>query len=284
MIKAALAMEGGALNGLFTSGVVDVMMKNDIYFEYVSGISAGSLEGMDYLSRQIGRTADVNIAYVNDRKYFGYSSMLKYHMIFNFDYLFGEISHELMPFDYETFENSEMRFSCAATDVRTGEAVFFEKGKCSDIYKAVRASSSMALVSKMVEIDGNRYLDGGYSVPVPYRKCLDEGYDKVVIITTHPKGFRKLPVSGGLARTYMNFYHKYPNLVKALINTPRIYNAQMREIEKLEAEGKVFVIRPEKAIQLDMVERDTAKLRSLSDEGISTGEENLEALKKYLGI
>ncbi|MDO4460015.1 MAG: patatin family protein [Clostridia bacterium] len=284
MINAALAMEGGALRGMFTAGVVDVLMENDIYLEYTSGISAGSLAGLDYVSKQPGRTAEVNLKHINDKEYCGLYSLVKHRMIFNFDYLFGDISHNLIPFDYDEFENNEMRFSCAATNVRTGEAVFFEKGRCTDIYSGARASSSLALFSRMVEIDGEKYLDGGYSMPIPYQKCFDEGYDKVIIITTRPKGYRKLPVAGRMKRAYMSVYRNYPELVKALINTPRVYNAQMREIEKLEAAGKVLVIRPEKPIDLGSVERDVDKLDKLTKEGIRVGRKNLERIKEYLCI
>lgn len=284
MINAALAMEGGSLRCMFTSGIVDVFMENDMYFSYVSGVSAGSLTGANYISKQIGRTADVNLSYINDKRYVGFDPLLKHHMIFNFDFLLEEIGGKLNPFDYETFNNSEQRFSCVATNVRTGKPEVFEKGVCSEILTAVRASSSLPLLSKMQDLNDEKYLDGGFTMPIPYKVCMKEGYDKIVVITTRHKGFRKLPVSKAMISAYKAAYHNYPKLVKALIDTPRTYNAYMRELDKLEEEGKIFVIRPKEPITISRVEKDTEKLKALYAEGRQVGEEVLDSLKSYLEI
>ncbi len=282
MINAALAMEGGSLRCMFTAGVVDVFMENDIYFSYVSGVSAGALSGANYVSRQIGRTADVNISYVNDKRYVGLDPLIKHHMVFNFDFLLEEIGGKLKPFDYETFNNSKQRFSCVATNVVTGEPEFFEKGICSEILTAIRASASLPLLSKMQDLNGEKYLDGGFTMPIPFEKCMSEGYDKVVVITTREKGFRKLPVSGAMKGAYEAAYHGYPKLVDALVNRPRVYNAQMRELDKLEEEGKVFVIRPQSPITISRVEKDTEKLKALYEDGRRVGKEMLESMNAYL--
>lgn len=277
-------MEGGSLRCLFTAGVVDVMMEHGIELSYVIGVSAGSLTGVNYVSKQIGRTADVNLTFVNDKRYLGMRTLVKNHMIFNFDFLFGEISDTLIPLDREEFMNSPQRFVCVATNVETGEPEYFERGKCGDIYSALRASCSMPLMSKMVDIGGKRYLDGGFTMAVPYRKAIDEGYEKVVVITTRQHGYRKLPVSRSMGRLYMTRYRKYPNLVKALMNTPRMYAKQMREIDELEKEGRIFVIRPQAPITVSRVEKDVNKLKDLYQCGRAVGEQRLEELKKYLEI
>jgi predicted patatin/cPLA2 family phospholipase len=284
MIDGALAMEGGSLRCLFTSGVVDVLMENNIYMSYVIGVSAGSLTGVNYVSKQIGRTADINISFVNDKRYLGVESLITKHMIFNFDFLFGEISDKLLPFDYDEFMNSPQRFACVATNVATGKPEYFERGKCSDIYAALRASSSMPLLSKMVKIDDKDYLDGGLSLAVPYQKPIDEGFDKVVVIVSRQHGFRKMPVSRSMGRAYLTRYRKYPNLVKALMNTPRMYAKEMREIDELEAQGRIFVIRPEEPITISRIEKDTEKLKALYIKGRDVAKKQLPALKKYLGI
>lgn len=277
-------MEGGSLRCLFTAGVVDVMMEHGIELSYVIGVSAGSLTGVNYVSKQIGRTADVNLTFVNDKRYLGMRTLVKNHMIFNFDFLFGEISDTLIPLDREEFMNSPQRFVCVATNVETGEPEYFERGKCGDIYGALRASCSMPLMSKMVDIGGKRYLDGGFTMAVPYRKAIDEGYEKVVVITTRQHGYRKLPVSRSMGRLYMTRYRKYPNLVKALMNTPRMYAKQMWEIDALEKEGRIFVIRPQEPITVSRVEKDVNKLKDLYQCGRAVGEQRLEELKKYLEI
>ncbi len=281
MINAALAMEGGSLRCMFTAGVVDVFMENDIYFSYVSGVSAGALSGANYVSKQIGRTADVNLTYVNDKRYVGLDPLLKHRMVFNFDFLLEEIGGKLKPFDYEAFNNSEQRFSCVATNVKTGEPEFFEKGKCSEILTAVRASASLPLLSKMQDLNGEKYLDGGFTMPIPFEKCMNE-CGKTVVITTREKGFRKLPITPAMKTAYEAAYHNYPKLVDALVNRPRVYNAQMRELDKLEEEGKVFVIRPQSPITISRVEKDTEKLKALYEDGRRVGTEMLQSMKEYL--
>lgn len=281
MINAALAMEGGSLRCMFTAGVVDVFMENDIYFSYVSGVSAGALSAANYVSKQIGRTADVNLTYVNDKRYVGLDPLLKHRMVFNFDFLLEEIGGKLKPFDYETFNNSKQRFSCVATNVRTGEPEFFEKGECSEILTAVRASASLPLLSKMQDLNGEKYLDGGFTMPIPFEKCMNE-FEKTVVITTREKGFRKLPVTGAMKGAYEAAYHNYPKLVEALVNRPRVYNAQMRELDKLEEEGKLFVIRPQSPITISRVEKDTEKLKALYEDGRRIGAEALDSMKAYL--
>lgn len=281
MINAALAMEGGSLRCMFTAGVVDVFMENDIYFSYVSGVSAGALSAANYVSKQIGRTADVNLTYVNDKRYVGLDPLLKHRMVFNFDFLLEEIGGKLKPFDYETFNNSKQRFSCVATNVRTGKPEFFEKGECSEILTAVRASASLPLLSKMQDLNGEKYLDGGFTMPIPFEKCMRE-FEKTVVITTREKGFRKLPVTGAMKGAYEAAYHGYPNLVDALVNRPRVYNAQMRELDKIEEEGKLFVIRPQNPITISRVEKDTEKLKALYEDGRRIGTEMLDSMKEYL--
>ena len=140
MIEGALVLEGGSLRSMFTSGVLDVMMEQGIELSYVNGVSAGSMCGMNYLSKQVGRTLQVNTEYLHDKRYMSFRNMLKNRLIFNFDFLFGELSTELVPFDFETFENSSQKFEVVATRCRTGQPVFFEKGVCTDMYAAVQAS------------------------------------------------------------------------------------------------------------------------------------------------
>lgn len=277
-------MEGGSLRCLFTAGVVDVMMEHGIDLSYVIGVSAGSLTGVNYVAKQIGRTADINLTFVNDRRYLGVSTLVKNRMIFNFDFLFGEISDTLIPLDREEFMRSPQRFVCVATNVGTGKPEYFERGKCPDIYAPLRAGCSMPLLSKMVEVQGKKYLDGGFTLAVPYAKPIEEGYEKVVVITSRQRGYRKLPVSRAMARVYLTRYRKYPNLVRALLETPRMYAREMREIDELEAKGRVFVIRPQEPITISRVERDVGKLRDLYAKGRAVGEQRLTDLKRYLEI
>ena len=283
MEKWALAMEGGSLRCMFSAGAVDVMMERQLWANGVFGVSAGALTGVNYVSRQVGRTAQVNLDFVNDKRYLGLGNLIFKKSIFNFDFLFGEISDSLLPLDREEFARSEMEFTAVTTDCRTGQPAYWEKHRCGDIYGAIRASASMPLLSPTVEVEGIPCVDGGVSVSIPYRKPLEEGYGKVVVITTREHGYRKPLVSRPLARLYARRYKKYPTLVRALLNPPRRYAKELEELDRLEAQGKVYVIRPSKPVTVSRTEKDVAKLRALYAEGRQTSQEQMERLLDYLG-
>lgn len=282
MGKKALVLEGGSLRCMFSAGVTDVMMNNGLPFDGVFGVSAGALTGVNFVSGQPGRTARVNLDYVNDKRYLGIRSLLLHKSIFNFDFLFGEISKELIPFDWDAFENSPCEFTAVATNCVTGRPMYCEKSSCSDIYAAVRASASMPLLAPMVTVEGAPCLDGGVSVSIPYQKALDEGYEKIVVVTTREHGFRKPSVKGAAARAYARHYRKYPELVRALLNVPRRYNRELEQLEALELQGRLLVVRPQKPITISRTEKDREKLQALYDEGEAVGLERLAALKSYL--
>lgn len=282
MGKKALVLEGGSLRCMFSAGVTDVMMNNGLPFDGVFGVSAGALTGVNFVSGQPGRTARVNLDYVNDKRYLGIRSLLLHKSIFNFDFLFGEISRELLPFDWDAFENSPCEFTAVATNCVTGRPMYCEKSSCSDIYAAVRASASMPLLAPMVTVEGAPCLDGGVSVSIPYQKALDEGYEKIVVVTTREHGFRKPSVKGAAARAYARHYRKYPELVRALLNVPRRYNRELEQLEALELQGRLLVVRPQKPITISRTEKDREKLQALYDQGEAVGLERLAALKSYL--
>lgn len=282
MDRKALALEGGSLRCLFTAGVTDLMMAEKLQWDGLFGVSAGALTGVNIVSGQPGRTAAVNIVFVNDPRYMGFRSLVKNKSIYNFDFLFGEVSDTLLPLDRDAFIHSPCRYTAVATSCRTGQAVYYEKSEVKDVYAAVRASASLPLLSPMVDVDGEPCLDGGLSVSVPYQRPLDEGYEKVVVVTTREHGYRKEPVSRIAARAYARAYKKYPELVRAILNVPRHYNAEMDEIDRLEAQGKIFVIRPAEPVDISRTEKDVAKLQALYDQGQRVCRETLPRLREYL--
>ncbi len=284
MIEGALVLEGGSLRSMFTSGVLDVMMEQGIELSYVNGVSADSMCGMNYLSKQVGRTLQVNTEYLHDKRYMSFRNMLKNRLIFNFDFLFGELSTELVPFDFETFENSPQKFEVVATRCRTGQPVFFEKGVCTDMYAAVQASCSMPVLSRMITVEGRKYLDGGISLPIAYKRAMELGYEKVVVVLTRQHGYRKKPVDRLTKRGYDRYFEPLPELRAALEEVPERYNRMQEEMDELEADGKLFIIRPEFPVMVSRVEQDAEKLKALYAEGRRIGEERLEALREYLGI
>lgn len=282
MTRNALALEGGSLRCLFTAGVTDLMMEEGLSWDGLFGVSAGALTGVNIVAGQKGRTAAVNLGYVNDPRYMGFRSLIRNRSIFNFDFLFGELSDSLIPLDREAFQNSPCRYTAVATSCLTGEARYFEKSEVSDIYPAVRASASLPLLAPMVSVEGEPCLDGGLSVSIPYQRPLDEGYEKVVVVTTREHGYRKAPESRTMARAYARVYRKYPELVRAILNVPRHYNAEMDEIDRLEAQGKIFVIRPAQPVTVARTERDVEKLQALYDQGQEVCRKALPRLRAYL--
>lgn len=284
MIKAALVLEGGALRGMYTSGVLDTFLKNNMEFECVAGVSAGALNAMSYISKQPGRSAKINLEYCDDPRYIGRKAFIKNKGIIGYDYLFGDISENKVPFDYKSFENTNQRFIIVTTNCEKAETEYLEKSNCNDLFKAAQASSSMPLASAMVEINNNHYLDGAVITSIPVKWALEQGYEKIVVVLTRDKTYRKPMLSNKMKKLYKLAYHKYPKLIEKLNTMPERYNKLQEELIDLEKEGKIFIIRPEKEVTVSRLEKDKEKLENLYKEGIAEAEKNLDALKEYLEI
>ncbi len=284
MTEGALVLEGGSLRGVFTAGVLDVLIEQEIELSYVNGVSAGSMSGMSYISKQSGRTIRVNLDYVRDKRFLSFRNMVRNRSIFNFDFLFGELSDTLVPFDYDTFNNSRQIFEVVATRCKTGKPEYFEKSTSEDFISAVKASSSIPVLSSMISVNGKKYLDGGCSMPVAYQRAIDLGYEKVVVILTREKGYRKPLLDKWTKKGYERYFGPLPKLLKALQDVPERYNRMQEEIDQLEAEGRIFVIRPDKHVTVQRTEQDKRKLESLYEDGRRLAEANLDNLKRYLGI
>lgn len=280
--STALVLEGGSLRCLFTAGVLDTFIANGIEFPCVGGVSAGSLSGLNYVSKQMGRTAKVNMDYVKDKRLMGIRSLIRNRSIFNFDFLFDDIGKELIPFDEETFYNSPQRYVAFATDCKTGKLVSFEKGKTKDMMMACRSSCSMPLLSPIVHVEGMECLDGGIANPIPVDWAMNEGYEKIVVVLTRQEGYRKQPVSSAMMRAYERSYRDYPRLLKKLKQIPKHYNEIQENIARLENEGRIFVIRPEEPVLVSRVEKDVQKLRDLYEIGKTIADERMKDMLAYL--
>lgn len=274
-------MEGGAMRGMFTAGVTDVFMENEIEFNGAIGVSAGAVFGCNYKSHQIGRAIRYNKAYCTDRRYASYRAWLRTGDLYSPKFDYEELPFKLDIFDTKTYIDNPMDFYVVSTDILTGEPVYTlcNKGDKEDILW-MRASASMPVFSNPVEISGGLYLDGGMadSVPVKYFEKL--GYDRNVLILTRPKGYRKskYPCMGIIRR----ILKKYPELYKSMGNRHIMYNETMEYIEKCEALGKILVIRPPKNIDVKPVERSADKLEAAYQMGRSTGLLEVERVKNFL--
>ena len=283
MEKATLVLEGGATRGVFTSGVLDYLMEKDLYMSHVIGVSAGSCNGVDYVSKQIGRTKECMI-YDDDEfdYYFGVRKFVKEKSVLNMDLIFDRFPNEIYPFDYDTYFQSEIKTEWVVTNCETGKPEYMDDKKEKEkLMKICRASCSMPLLSPIVKIDGTPYLDGGLADSIPLKRAITYGNKKIVIISTKDRGYRKKLVTRAQRKIYERAYKKYPNLVKTIMYRPFHYNAVISHIEKLEDEGKVFVIRPEIPL-ISRLERDTAKLTKFYEHGYEQGEKYFEDLQNYL--
>lgn len=281
--NSVLLLEGGAFRGCYTSGVLDVFMENDLYFPAVAAVSAGGLNAVNYLSRQPGRSARINLCYRHDPRYVGPLAMLRSRGVVGFNYLFDNLA-EKEPFDYKAFNESTQRLISVVTNVNTGRAEFFEKGHCSDFIRAVIASASMPLCSLPVKIDGKPYLDGGCACPIPLDWALEQNFERIVVVATQAKGFRKPVTSQRMVDLYSDFYGSHPRFFATLLTMDMRYNALMDRMDELESAGRIFVLRPGRPVDVSRFEGNTGKLLALVNEGREEARAALPAIRYYLGI
>ena len=275
-----LVLEGGGFRGMYTCGVIDVFMENGICFDEVVGVSAGAAFGCNIKSKQIGRALRYNKRFCQDSRYSGLKSFIKTGDLYNKEFAYGIVPTILDPFDTKTFRENPLKFTVVCTDIHTGNPVYHEiqNGDATDI-EWIRASASIPIVSKPVKLDGYELLDGGVSDSIPVNWMLERS-DKTVIVLTRDKSYHKEPMK--YIHLLKKAFKEYPNLQKELENRYIVYNKTLDEIEQLEREGKVFVIRPSKPIACAMIEKDPNHLQEIYDIGRRDALHYLEDLKKYL--
>jgi len=285
MQQGALVLEGGSLRAMFTAGVLDVLTEGQVAFSYVNGVSAGSLCGVNYVSGQAGRSRDINETFCDDKRFLGLRNLFRNGGVFNFDFLFGEICNVLNPLDRETLFSSPQKFEAVATDCLTGRPAYFEKSDLApdEFMTACRASSSMPGLSEIVRLRDVPYLDGGCSCAIAYQRALDLEYEKIVVVLTRPYGYRKKPYnSTAMDRAFNRVYGRYPAFLNALHNMPRNYNRMYAELEELERQGRIFVIRPDRPVIVGRLEKDVQKLEDLYQDGRRVMLEQLDGMMTYL--
>lgn len=280
-MKKGLILEGGAMRGLFTAGVLDVLMENGVTFDGAVGVSAGAAFGCNIKSHQIGRVLRYNTRFCADKRYCGMSSLLKTGNIYSTDFCYGEVPLKYDPFDFETYEKDPMEFYVVSTDVETGKPVYHKYAGMSDGgFDWIRASASMPLVSRIVEIDGQKLLDGGISDSIPVEFFESLGYDRNVAVLTQPKTYKKS--KNKMMPLIKIKYRKYPKFIETVENRHIMYNAETALVSEKEHNGTLFVIRPESPLPVGRVEKDPEKLKEAYEIGRSAMKERLEDLLIYL--
>ena len=280
-MKKGLIMEGGAMRGMFTAGVIDVMMEHGIELDGAIGVSAGAAFGCNYKSKQIGRVIRYNTRFCRDKRYGNFRVLLKTGNFYSKEFCYEEVPMIHDVFDFDTYESNPMEFYVVATDVETGNAVYHKLEDRHDHgFEWIRASASMPLVSQIVEIDGGKYLDGALadSIPLPFFESI--GYDRNILILTRPFGFQKKRES--LFPIMKLVYRKYPKLVEAMTSRHEEYNATLDHINRREQSGELLVIRPPEKLPIGRTENDPEKLRQVYEIGRQTAESRITEIQKFL--
>lgn len=278
-MKVGLVLEGGAMRGLYTAGILDVFLEQDIHVDGIVGVSAGVLFGVNYPSKQKGRALRYNLKYLNDKRYMGLHSLITTGNIVNKDFAFYDLPINIDRFDEQTFIDSGIDFYATLTNVDTGQAEYIKLSHIFEQMEVLRATSAMPFVSRMVEIDGKRYLDGGIADSIPLEKCRQLGYDKIIVILTRPLEYRKKAVNPLLFKL---FYAKYPNLVASLTQRYLNYNQRVEQVIEADKKGEIFVFRPSKTLPIKRIEKDPVKIQAMYDLGVADAHQALADLKHYL--
>lgn len=274
-------MEGGAMRGMFTAGVIDVMMEHSIAFDGAIGVSAGAAFGCNYKSKQIGRVIRYNTRFCQDPRYGGLRVLLKEGNFYSKQFCYEDVPLIYDVFDFDTYERDPMDFYVVATDVDTGKAEYHILADRNDHgFEWIRASASMPLVSRMVEIDGRKYLDGALADSIPVQFFESIGYDRNIVILTQPLGFRKK--RDPLYPLMKQYYRKYPKLVEAIATRHEVYNASLDHIAQQEKNGHLLVIRPLEKLPIGRTDNDPDKLRQVYETGRSIAEHRIKEIKEFL--
>lgn len=265
-MKIGLLLEGGGMRGLYTAGVLDIFMEKGIHIDEIIGVSAGALFGINYKSNQMGRIVRYNKKYAKNKNYMGMYSLLTTGNIMNEEFCFNKIVNELDPIDYETYKDSKVEFYAVVTNIETGEAEYIKIDdlKDKDNLEYLRASGSMPFVSKPVNIQNKKYLDGGIADSIPIDKMMHMDYDKVIVVLTRPKEYRKKKSNQVFPKLY---YRKYPKFAEAINHRYQMYNEEIDKISDLEKEGKIFVIRPSKLVKIKRIEKNEHRMQEMYDLG-----------------
>lgn len=270
-MKTGMVFEGGAFRTIFSCGVMDAFIENDIYPDYVIGTSAGAAYSPSYLAKQKGRNLRILKEYINDKRYMGVNNLIdkSNRSIYGLEFAYETIPNELIPFDYEAYKEWGGEFYAVCTNVLTGKAEYFPYDGNDRTNLVLKATCALPKLFPNILINDIPYLDGGLSDSIPYEKAFADGCDRVVVILTREAGYKKTTSSASkiMARTYLN----YPELAKALIHRAGRYNRCLRKLEKLEKQGKVIVIRPDSTKGFSRLEKDIKKITALYDDGYDKG-------------
>lgn len=281
-MKTGIVVEGGGMRGIYGAGVLDVLLENDIKADGLIGVSAGAIHGCSFVSGQKGRSMRYNLKYSRDPRYMSMRSLIRTGDMFGIDFCYRELPETLDPFDNETFESSSTEYYVTCTDVETGQPVYHRCPSLrGDRIDWVRASASMPLASRIVELDGKKLLDGGVADSIPVMAFRKMGFKKDLVILTRPEGYRKK--QNPMLPLIRRAYREYPEFVETAASRHLVYNRELDEISRLEREGEILVIRPSRRIKISRTERRPERIEQMYRLGREDAMKAFSGIKAFMG-
>lgn len=280
-MKTGIVFEGGAFRTIFSCGVMDVLIENNIIPDYMIGVSAGAAYGVSMASRQAGRNLKLLIEHRNDKKYVGVNNMFKKdnRSLYGLDYAFDTVPNEILPFDYETFAKYKGTFKCVVTNVMTGKPEYKIFDGTDKTNMLLRATCALPLAFPMITLDGEKYLDGGLSDSIPFEQAFRDGCDRVIVVLTREAGYEKKTT--GSVKTMARTFLKYPELQRAILTRADRYNRSLKRLANYESQGKCFVIRPAKSKGFSKFEKDLGKILSMYNDGYNQTHALLNDIQRF---
>lgn len=278
---SGLVLEGGTFRPIFSAGVMDALLDHNVYFKYVIGVSAGITDGVSYVSRQKKRNYDILVNLRHDKRYIGIRNYITDRSLFGIKFVYEELPKNIYPFDWETFQNNDTEIRVGVTNTNTGEAEYLDGKQLDEKCTMLKATCALPFAFPVIKLNGNSYYDGGICDPIPVKKAIKDGHDKLLIVLTRPKSYRKkLTSTNKLAAKYIK--RKFPKLVEPLLTRHQRYNETVRFCEQLETEGKAVLLRPTEDVQINSFEKDIDKIKRIYQFGYDLATKRMEEIKELL--
>ena len=274
----AIVLEGGTFRPMFSCGVMDALMDNDIHFDYAIGVSAGITHGFSYFSKQRGRAHDIIKNYRHDKRYIGIRNYFSDHSLFGLKFAYETVGNELHPFDWETFHENPVKVRVGVTNAHTGEIEYLDGKKADKSYDMLKATCALPLAFPAISVGGKEYFDGGITDSIPAKKAFEDGNEKMLIILTRTDDYVKT-LSIGAKIAARLFKRKYPKVANALLRRHIMYNEEIDYCKKLEEEGKAIILRPSAETQIDSFEKDLDKMERVYRYGYELAIKNIDRIK-----
>ena len=280
MYKSGLVLEGGGIRGLYSSGVLDAFMENDITFPYVIGVSAGCCNGVSYIGKNLHRMRDITLGYSGDERYKSVKSMLKNGEYLNSKWIFGELSYDMFPLDYDTYEKSHTTLCAVATNAYTGKPEYFYPRGFRNGCEELRASCALPVATKPVPLGDSLYYDGGVSDSIPLKHAFEDGCEKCVVILTQDKNYVKKPMNH--EKAIKKILRKYPNVVQGVLNRHNMYNDQRKYVFEMQKQGKALVICPDEPLHCSTLNVSAEQQKDIYQIGYTQGLEYIDKVKEFI--